>query len=122
MKIVVLAGGFSPERDISLSSGCLIANALLRRGHQVALVDVFRGITAPEDAAFKTGTAVEYSYKIPETEPDLEALRAELEALKTVRDGLQAQLNRLKKLDGGITHRDHSLWHLALVFIKAVVF
>ena len=77
MKIVVLAGGFSPERDISLSSGCLIANALLRRGHQVALVDVFRGITAPEDATFKTGTAIEYSYKIPETEPDLEALRAE---------------------------------------------
>ena len=77
MKIVVLAGGFSPERDISLSSGCLIANALLRRGHAVALVDVFRGITTPEDAAFKTGTGVEYAYRIPEHEPDLEALRAE---------------------------------------------
>jgi len=29
MKILVLAGGLSPERDVSLSSGSLIANALI---------------------------------------------------------------------------------------------
>ena len=28
MKIIVLAGGLSPERDVSLSSACLIANSL----------------------------------------------------------------------------------------------
>ena len=35
MKIVVLAGGHSPEHDVSLSSGSLIANALLENGHEV---------------------------------------------------------------------------------------
>ena len=35
MKIIVLAGGYSPERDVSLSSGSLIANALMERGHEV---------------------------------------------------------------------------------------
>lgn len=29
MKIVVLAGGLSPERDVSLSSASLVANALI---------------------------------------------------------------------------------------------
>lgn len=32
MKIVVLAGGLSPERDVSLSSGSLIANSLIKSG------------------------------------------------------------------------------------------
>ena len=36
MNILVLAGGLSPERDVSLSSGALIANALMNRGHSVA--------------------------------------------------------------------------------------
>ena len=48
MKIVVLAGGYSPERDVSLSSGSLIANALMRSGHRVLLVDAFLGMEIPE--------------------------------------------------------------------------
>ena len=51
MKIVVLAGGISPERDVSLCSASLIANALLNKGHEVAFVDVYVGIpegTLPE--------------------------------------------------------------------------
>lgn len=78
MKIVVLAGGYSPEREISLSSGSLIANALLRRGHAVALVDVYRGVETVDETCFVTGTATEYHYQIPKAEPDLEQLRAEL--------------------------------------------
>ena len=35
MNIVVLAGGYSPERDVSLTSGSLIANSLISRGHRV---------------------------------------------------------------------------------------
>ena len=38
MKIVVLAGGLSPERNVSLSSGTMIAHALRGLGHQAALV------------------------------------------------------------------------------------
>ena len=44
MKIVVLAGGLSPERNVSLSSGSKVCQALRDRGHQVALVDLFFGL------------------------------------------------------------------------------
>ena len=40
LKIIVLAGGYSPERDVSLTSGSLIANALMENGHRVLLLDV----------------------------------------------------------------------------------
>ncbi len=43
MKIVVLAGGISTERDVSLSSGTGIYKALKEKGHQVILLDVFLG-------------------------------------------------------------------------------
>ena len=45
MKIVVLAGGISTERDVSLSSGTGIYKALKEKGHQTILVDVFLGYT-----------------------------------------------------------------------------
>ena len=43
MKIVVLAGGTSPERDVSLSSGKMIYQALRERGHKTILLDVYLG-------------------------------------------------------------------------------
>ncbi len=43
-KIVVLKGGFSRERDVSLRSGAAIAAALKRLGHDVDEVDVGRDI------------------------------------------------------------------------------
>ena len=71
MKIVVLAGGLSPERDVSLSSGSLIANALMDAGHEVLLMDVYEGIGF-EEAKFRTKEQGEpYSYEIPAQEPDL---------------------------------------------------
>ena len=79
MKIVVLAGGISPERDVSLCSASLIANALLKKGHEVAFVDVYVGIPAGTsfDSLFVTRESGKtFSYAIPETEPDLEALIA----------------------------------------------
>lgn len=39
MKIIVLAGGASAERDVSLESGANVANALRERGHNVQMVD-----------------------------------------------------------------------------------
>ena len=79
MKIVVLAGGYSPERDVSLSSGSLIANALMRSGHSVLLVDAFFGLDFPEntdmDSLFRIEGDEEYSYKIPEIAPDLDELK-----------------------------------------------
>ncbi len=43
MKIVVLAGGISTERDVSLSSGRQVYTALRQRGHEAILLDVFLG-------------------------------------------------------------------------------
>lgn len=48
MKIVVLAGGISTERDVSLSSGRGIYQALKGNGHQVILLDMFLGLPDAE--------------------------------------------------------------------------
>lgn len=80
MKIVVLAGGISPERDVSLCSASLISNVLLQKGHEVAFVDVYVGFSNGEflENAFVTKeSGKKFSYSVPETEPDLEALIAE---------------------------------------------
>ena len=43
MKIVVLAGGTSTERDVSLVTGKKVYQALKNKGHQVMLLDVYLG-------------------------------------------------------------------------------
>lgn len=62
MKIVVLAGGISSERDVSLSSGATIYRALRERGHQAVLLDVYLGYewacreeAENTDAVFESG-------------------------------------------------------------------
>ena len=76
MKITVLGGGLSPERDVSLKSASLIANALLSKGHEVALIDLYDGIEndRPAESFFRRGTVNPFSYDIPEKEPDLEEI------------------------------------------------
>ena len=54
MKIVVLAGGFSPEREVSLSSGAMITDALMRNGHEVYLLDSYLGVEDREGVCFKS--------------------------------------------------------------------
>ena len=73
MKITVLAGGLSPERDVSLSSGALIATSLSRSGHEVLLVDLYRGLDAPPE--FQKGK--EYRYRVDTLEPNLSELKRE---------------------------------------------
>lgn len=43
MDIIVLCGGLSMERDVSIKSGACIADALREKGHRVVLVDSFFG-------------------------------------------------------------------------------
>ena len=77
MNIVVLAGGLSPERDVSLSSGAMAANALRSMGHNAVLVDLFFGVQSlpnPVVDAFYNLDALE-PYAVPEREPDLDAIR-----------------------------------------------
>ena len=49
MKIIVLAGGLSQERDVSLLSGADICRTLRERGHKAYLLDVFFGLEYDEN-------------------------------------------------------------------------
>jgi D-alanine-D-alanine ligase len=79
MKIVVIAGGLSPERDVSLSSGALIANALMDNGHDVLLLDLYLGLNEPvHDSLFITRSAGKRFYcQVPAAEPDLARIKCE---------------------------------------------
>lgn len=76
MKITVLAGGYSPERDVSLTSGSLIANALIDNGHSVCLLDVYEGLpTLPRNIDTLFRAQGHYSHTVSEVVPDLAALK-----------------------------------------------
>ena len=75
MKITVLAGGLSHEREVSLSSGSLIAGALVRKGHEVCLVDLYTG-KAPDGSAPRFTRDPIEPYTVSRSIPDLEALKA----------------------------------------------
>lgn len=44
MKVVVLAGGISTEREVSIVSGSKVCEALREKGHQAILLDVYFGM------------------------------------------------------------------------------
>lgn len=80
MKIVVLAGGLSTERDVSFKTGDMVAKALRENGHQVIVLDVFMGysdkkeeITGIFDRSEEVSVKVE---GIPEVAPDLAKVKA----------------------------------------------
>lgn len=78
MKIVVLAGGLSPERAVSLVTGTGICRALRRRGHRAILVDLFLGleeVPASPEALFDAADGLCPEAKIEVKAPDLEAVR-----------------------------------------------
>ena len=75
MKIVVLAGGLSDERNVSLSSGCKVCAALRERGHQAALIDMYLGTDQPSEALFSAPIPEDLT-KIGRQAPDLAAVRA----------------------------------------------
>lgn len=80
MKIIVLAGGLSPERDVSLTSGAGICKTLREMGHQAYLLDVFFGLPYDSDKleeVFELPDAgLEIADSIKTTMPDLDALKA----------------------------------------------
>ncbi len=79
MRILVLAGGLSPERDVSLTSSVKIAEALREKGHQVAVVDLFLGVEDSiddMDAFFAAGGPIKEA-GISTAAPDLDSLRAQ---------------------------------------------
>ena len=78
MKIVVLAGGLSTERQVSLTSGTGVCRALRQRGHQAILVDMFLGLesyTGRLADVFDAPDGLCGDNRVHSTEPDLEAVR-----------------------------------------------
>ena len=77
MKIVVLAGGTSTEREVSLISGTGIYRALKERGHQVVLLDVYLGYEGDAENIFADPRDwSEGIESIKEESPDLAAVKA----------------------------------------------
>ena len=78
MKIVVLAGGISTEREVSLVSGTGICRALREKGHRAILVDMFLGLnTVPAnlETLFDAPDGLCPDAAIRTEAPDLEAVR-----------------------------------------------
>lgn len=79
MKIVVLAGGLSTERAVSLVTGSSVCRALRENGHRAILVDLFLGLEeVPEDleTLFDAPDGLCPEAKIETKAPDLAAVRA----------------------------------------------
>ena len=80
MRIVVLAGGTSTERDVSISSGILVAAALREKGHEVVLLDVFKGYErdiCDVYALFKQNYSFTDAIKVGDTISDIDEIREE---------------------------------------------
>ena len=74
MNIAVLAGGYSHERDVSLTSASLISNALIDEGHKICLCDVYLGIDLDGKDEIFTNTKTQI-HKIEHSVPDPDALK-----------------------------------------------
>jgi D-alanine-D-alanine ligase len=61
MRVTVLTGGTSAERDVALASAVQVIGALRSRGHQVAVVDTARGFIPESDepALLSSGVGTE---------------------------------------------------------------
>ena len=79
MKIVVLGGGVSTERHVSLVTGTAVCRALRSLGHKAVFVDLYMGL---EDYAGELADAFDVpdgfigQVAIGKTAPDLEAVKA----------------------------------------------
>lgn len=77
MRVVVLAGGISTERDVSLSSGMMIYHALKERGHLAVLLDVYLGYDGDREKIFEEKrNLIAQIGAVGEEDPDLEAVKA----------------------------------------------
>lgn len=81
MKIVVLAGGTSTERDVSIVSGTNVCKALRSKGHQAILVDVFFG-----DANAQAETAFDGPYDVDAAATYIKSFNDQVEKVSASRD------------------------------------
>lgn len=70
MNITVLAGGLSPEREVSLVSGSQIAKALIKNGHKVCMIDLYYGIDDIDNLVFSDDINAIKNYTIKKSAPE----------------------------------------------------
>jgi D-alanine-D-alanine ligase len=87
MKIAVLMGGVSEEREVSLASGAQVARALREAGHHVFAVDTSRGVLTSGEEEALLGAGIE--------KPETRALSRDL-----LRTGDTAALTRDPRVAG----------------------
>lgn len=80
MKIVVLAGGTSTEREISIVSGTGICKALRQKGHRAVLVDIFCG-----DEKVDWENPFPQEYDVDAVSAYMSSFNPEIENMKKVR-------------------------------------
>ena len=71
MKVAVLFGGTSAERDVSIASGAQVVQALRQAGHEVVAVDTARGVLAGADERKLLESGVS---RVPPEQADLDLL------------------------------------------------
>ncbi len=77
MRIVILAGGISTERDVSLVTGSMIYHALRKKGHEAVLLDVYLGYEGETGNIFAQDRDWSEKFgKISEVNPDISAVKA----------------------------------------------
>ncbi len=79
MKIAVVCGGISSERDVSVTSGTNVARALRERGHKAVLVDLFYGYSGEysDPAELFEREQEDLYYCVKEQVPDVAKMFAE---------------------------------------------
>lgn len=79
MKIAVVCGGLSNERDVSITSGTCVARALREKGHKVVLVDLYYGYSGSYDdpAELFEREQEDMAYSVKEETPNIEKILAQ---------------------------------------------
>ena len=92
MKIVVLGGGISTERQVSLVSAASVCKALRSLGHQAVFVDLFLGledVEGPLEPLFDAADGLCPPVEIGKIAPDLQEVRASRRDQSPSRIGLR---------------------------------
>lgn len=78
MKIAVVCGGLSNERDVSITSGSCVARALREKGHKVVLLDLYYGYSGKynDPAELFEREQEDLRYSVSEETPDIEKIIA----------------------------------------------
>jgi D-alanine-D-alanine ligase len=78
MKVAVLAGGTSTERDVSLSTGTMIYKALKNKGHKTVLLDVYLGYEGNARNVFDIDRdwTAGIGSSVKESNPDINQIKA----------------------------------------------